>query len=54
MNLAEDSSDAVTELPSFKAFQAEIGERYEIPPNALRLAATLVDSYGLSEAPVPA
>jgi hypothetical protein len=54
MNLAEDSSNPVTELPSFKAFQAEMGERCEVPPTAVRLAATLVDSYGLTEAPVPA
>lgn len=47
VNLAEDSSAAVTELPTFKAFEKAIGERCEEPPKPMRLSLDLVDSYGL-------
>jgi hypothetical protein len=46
LNLQEDESAAVTELPTFKAFQDGIAERCEVPPKATRLAVQLVDSYG--------
>ena len=46
LNLREDESAPVTELPAFKAFQDGIAERCEIPPQATRLAVQLVDSYG--------
>ena len=47
VNLAEDSSDAVTELPTFKAFEESIRERCSTPPTPTRLRADLIDSYGL-------
>jgi hypothetical protein len=46
VNLKADDSAAVTELPTFKAFQDGITDRCEIPPKATRLAVQLVDSYG--------
>jgi hypothetical protein len=49
VNLVEDSSDAVTELPSFKAFGKDSGERYEAPPQVERFAVQLVESYGFTE-----
>jgi hypothetical protein len=48
INLTEDSSDAVTELPSFKAFEKSIRERCASPPSPLRVSAELIDSYGLT------
>jgi len=54
VNLAEDSSDAVTELPSFKAFGKDSGERYEAAPQVERLSLQLVDAYGFTGAMVPA
>ena len=47
VNLAEDSSDAVTELPTFKAFEKSIRARCSTPPTPTRLRADLIDSYGL-------
>ncbi len=52
VNLAADDSDAVTELPAFKKFQAGIAERCEAKPEVIRLALDLIDVYGLT--PVPA
>lgn len=46
LNLKEDASAAVTELPSFKAFQKGITERCEEPPKPTRLAVELVEAYG--------
>ena len=46
LNLKEDESAAVTELPAFKAFQDGMADRCEVPPQATRLAVQLVDSYG--------
>ena len=54
VNLAEDSSDAVTELPTFKAFGKDSSERYEAPPQVERLSLQLVDAYGFTGAMVPA
>jgi hypothetical protein len=45
-NLREDDSDAITELPSFKAFQAGIGERCVAPPQPMRLSLNLVEALG--------
>jgi hypothetical protein len=45
-NLREDTSDAITELPSFKAYQAGIVERCVAPPQPVRLSLNLVDSLG--------
>ncbi len=47
VNLTEDSSDAVTELRSFKTFEKSIRERCTTPPTPMRLSADLIDSYGL-------
>jgi hypothetical protein len=47
LNLTDDSSDAVTELPTFKAFERSIRERCATPPAPMRLSVDLVDSYGL-------
>ncbi len=47
INLVDDSSDAVTELPTFKAFEKSIRERCTTPPAPTRVSAELVDSYGL-------
>lgn len=54
VNLVEDSSDAVTELASFKAFSTGQGERFVAPPQVERMALQLVDSYGLARAVTPA
>ncbi|MGA0600392.1 hypothetical protein ACO2Q3_06765 [Caulobacter sp. KR2-114] len=50
VNFEDDSSDAVTELPSFKAFSAASGERMVEPPQPLRIATDLVESYGFEGA----
>ena len=47
INTREDSSDPITELPSFKAFQSDILSRCVMPPATTRLNFDLVDSYGL-------
>ncbi|MET0307131.1 MAG: hypothetical protein ABW023_00360 [Sphingomonas sp.] len=47
LNLAEDDSDAVTELPSFKAFQADLLARCTVPPAPVRQSVERIDSYGL-------
>jgi hypothetical protein len=54
VNFAEDDSAAITELPSFKAYQAGVLDRCVAPPQATRFGLNLVDSYGLKGAPVPA
>jgi hypothetical protein len=46
VNLKEDDSAVVTELPTFKAFSREIAERCDKPPEQTRLSLELVDSYG--------
>jgi quinol monooxygenase YgiN len=52
VNMHEDNSDAVTALPEFEAFGAEISARCEIPPEVTRLSVERVDSYGFSSAGV--
>ena len=47
VNLEDDSSDAVTELPTFKAFGKDIQERCTDAPSQTRITVDLVDSYGL-------
>lgn len=46
VNLREDDSDDLTELPAFKAFVQDIGDRYATPPEPLRLSVDLLASYG--------
>lgn len=50
VNLADDESAPVTELPTFKAFEKGIIERCVRPPQATRLSLDLIDSYGLKAA----
>lgn len=47
LNLAEDSSEAVTGLPAFKAFEQDMAARVIAPPEVTRLAVDRIDSYGL-------
>jgi hypothetical protein len=47
VNLADDRSEPLTDLPSFKAFGAHASERQVAPPEVDRLNLELVDSYGL-------
>jgi len=54
VNFQDESSDAVTELPSFKAFSEGSGERMVEPPQPLRIATGLVESYGFEGATVKA
>ena len=54
INLESDDSGPVTELPSFKAFTRDAGERYVAPPEQIRLNLGLVESYGLASAMAPA
>ena len=51
LNLKADEAAPVTELPAFKAFEKGVVERCEVPPNATRLAAQLVDCYGFGASP---
>lgn len=46
LNLKADEGAPVTELPAFKTFTKDIAERCVVPPQATRLAAHLVDSFG--------
>lgn len=46
VNLAADDSEAVTELPTFKAYAQGVSERCVAPPQPLRLGATLLEAYG--------
>jgi len=46
VNLRDDESDSLTELPAFKAFVQDIGDRYETPPEPLRLSLNMLASYG--------
>jgi len=47
LNTAEDSSEAVTGLPAFKAFEQDLPARITAPPEITRLAVERIDSYGL-------
>jgi hypothetical protein len=46
-NLRDDNSDALTELPSFKAYLADLQARCATPPQPQRLSVRLLESYGL-------
>jgi hypothetical protein len=50
VNARADDADVLTGLPAFKAYQAQIGERCENPPDVQRSAMTLLEAYGLSAA----
>jgi hypothetical protein len=47
VNLADESADAVTGLPSFQAYQADLASRCATPVVPVRLAVELVDSFGI-------
>ena len=50
LNLEHDDADALTELPSFKAFSADGPARWIAPPEIIRTGMNLVDSYGFRAA----
>jgi hypothetical protein len=50
LNLRADNSDAVTALPSFKAYSKDVASRCAGPIEQIRLGLDLVDSYGLQPA----
>jgi hypothetical protein len=50
LNFQADEAASLTELPAFKTFQENIAERCDVPPQATRLAAQLVDCYGFDAA----
>ena len=54
INLQADDSNALTELPSFKAYAKDIIERCQEPPEQTRLGVRLLESYGLASAMAPA
>ncbi|NYT42895.1 hypothetical protein HZY97_19130 [Sphingomonas sp. R-74633] len=47
LNLAEDSSEALTGMPSFQAFEAGMADRVLAAPAVTRLAVERIGSYGL-------
>ena len=47
VNSADIADGQLVDLPSFKAFLKDIGERYVAPPDVVRLDVPLVKSYGL-------
>jgi hypothetical protein len=46
VNWDGDTSDAITELASFKAFSKDATDRYLAAPEVVRLALDCVDVYG--------
>ena len=50
VNTQADDAEALTGLPSFKAYVKDVTERCEAPPDPLRLGVNLLDAYGLAEA----
>lgn len=54
LNLAEDDSDVLTGLESFKAFSADGPARHVAPPEVIRLSANVVEAYGFERAPARA
>ena len=50
VNLKDDDSSPVTELPAFKTFSRDIAGRCEAAPQTTRLSLPLVASYGFPTA----
>lgn len=50
VNLREDSSEAVTGLASFQAFQRDFEARCQGAPDVQRLGMGLVEAYGFAQA----
>ncbi len=46
VNTRDEDASALVELPTFKAYAKEIGERCEAPPEPMRLNMNLLASYG--------
>jgi len=53
VNFADDSSDAVTELATFKRFQQDAAQRWSVPADPMRVSADMVEAYGFDLAPAP-
>jgi hypothetical protein len=54
VNLREDDSSVLVDLPSFKAFSQSGPERHATAPEIVRLDAALLDSYGFADETAPA
>jgi quinol monooxygenase YgiN len=54
LNAETADSSALTELPAFKAYLADLPPRCVAPPERIRLDARLLDAYGLTDAMAPA
>lgn len=54
VNFTDDSSDALTELPTFKRFQGHAAERWSTPAEPLRISTEVVESYGFESTMAPA
>ena len=50
VNLKADDSAALTELPSFNAYSADIAGRCVAPPEVSRMAVELLEAYGFKNA----
>ena len=50
ITFVDDSSDAVTDLPSFKAFEHNAVEGWLSPPAATRLSVDVIEAYGFEPA----
>ncbi len=50
VNARADDAEALTALPAFKAYQAQIGERCENPPDVQRSCMEMLEAYGFEVA----
>ena len=48
VNARADDADVLTSLPAFKAYQEQIKERCENPPDIQRSGMTLLEAYGMA------
>ncbi len=54
VNAEADDSDALTTLPSVRAYMKDFDARCEKPVEVTRLCLDLLESYGLAETPITA
>ena len=54
VNTRTEDASVLTELPSFKAYSKDVGDRCQAPPEVMRLGLHLLESYGLEPALAPA
>jgi hypothetical protein len=47
VNTRDDDASALVELPTFRAYAKDVGERCEAPPETIRLNLNLLASHGL-------